>query len=456
MTNEELVTAIAKEVFMNGGDTYFVGGCVRDMLLAQKPKDIDIEVHRVTSDTLKKILNNIGECTEHGKSFGVYGIKGYDIDISLPRSERRIGNLHTDFEIGINPLLTEKEASKRRDFTINSLMQNVITSDIIDYWGGITDLAQGIIRHIDEDRFIEDPLRVLRAARFSAKLGFDIAPETIELCKLISLSHLSRERVFGEMIMALLKSDKPSIFFEQLRNMKKLDYWFPELKATINCPQNETYHAEGDVWTHTMMVVNEAAKVRDKVEYPLGFMMTALCHDLGKPLCTTIDEKGIHSYRHETAGLPVVKEFISRLTNETKLINYVLNMTENHMRPHKCAKSKSSLKKTNHMFDVLITPHDLVMLAIADDNGRICDTPSDDRQEAEEFLWDRLKAYEEIMSRPFIQGRDLIQAGLTPDKSFSELLAHAHKLRLAGIDKDNSLRQVLAIANKKRRKLKYD
>lgn len=444
MTDKELATLIAKKVRKIGGVAYYVGGYVRDRILGIENKDIDIEVHKITPDDLKAILNSIGECIEHGKSFGVYGIKGYNLDISMPRTERLVGNKHTSFDVCVDPFLGELEATQRRDFTINSIMQNVLSGEIIDYWGGGKDLQFGSIHHINEEKFIEDPLRVLRAARFSAKLGFSIAPSTVDLCKTIDVSKLSKERIMGEVTSTLLKSPKPSVFFEALREMQQLDFWFPELQNLINTPQNQQYHQEGDVWTHTMMVLDTAARMRDKAEYPLGFMFSALCHDLGKPLCTSIDDKGVvHSYEHENKGVPVAEVFLSRLTTEVALKKYVLNMVALHQKPNRQADSKSKIKSTNKTFDESVMPSDLILLSRCDNLGRL---PSMDN--TKEFLEERLEIYNSTMAKPFVQGRDLIQAGLKPNQNFSILLEYAHKLRLARVDKANTLRQTLAMARK--------
>lgn len=245
-TSSELVCAIAQKIYENGGTAYFVGGYVRDKLLGRENKDIDIEVHNISAENLETILSEFGEVMKFGASFGVYNIKGYDIDFALPRTERKTGEKHTDFEVTADPYMSTEKASKSRDFTINALMENVLTGEIIDHWHGRDDLYAGIIRHVDNETFKEDTLRILRAAQFSARFEFDIAEETIEFCKQLDLSELSRERVFTETEKALMKSEKPSIFFEQLLRMGHLDYWFSELKALIGTKQNEMYHQEGE------------------------------------------------------------------------------------------------------------------------------------------------------------------------------------------------------------------
>ena len=446
MTDAELARAIAEKAAEQGGTVYFVGGCVRDRLLGLENKDIDIEVHGIPAEALEQLLSELGACMKIGKSFGIYGLKGHALDIALPRTERRTGVGHRDFAVTSDPFLGTYEAAKRRDFTMNALMQNVLTGEIIDHFGGRQDLKDGVLRHVDDVTFTEDPLRVLRAAQFAARFQFSVAAETVELCRRIDLSALSRERVMLEMEKALLRAEKPSLFFGELRTMGQLGHWFPEVQALIGLPQNQIHHQEGDTWTHTMLVLDEAAKRRDKVRYPLGFLLAALCHDFGKAVCTTEIDGVIHSYGHETAGLPLVQQFLERITTETKLIQYVLNMTELHMQPNIMAAARSRLKSTNKLLDRAVEPFDLIQLSVCDGLGKL--PPCG---ETESFLMQRYEQFTAIMARPYVMGKDLIAAGLQPGVQFSEILSYAHKLRLAGIEKENALRQSLAYARKMRK-----
>jgi len=185
---------------------------------------------------------------------------------------------------------------------------------------------------------------------------------------------------------------------------------------------------------------------RDKVRYPLGFLLAALCHDFGKAVCTTEIDGVIHSYGHETAGLPLVQQFLERITTETKLIQYVLNMTELHMQPNIMAAARSRLKSTNKLLDRAVEPFDLIQLSVCDGLGKL--PPCG---ETESFLMQRYEQFTAIMARPYVMGKDLIAAGLQPGVQFSEILSYAHKLRLAGIEKENALRQSLAYARKMRK-----
>ena len=443
----ELARAIAEAVDTHGGVCYYVGGYVRDRLLGIENKDIDMEVHGVSPSVLEDILKDFGEVITIGASFGIYNLKGYGLDIAMPRKETARGTGHRDFDVFVDPFISTEKAALRRDFTVNALMQNVLTGEITDHFGGKADLEKGVIRHVNDSSFAEDPLRVLRAAQFAARFDFEIAEETVALCSSMDLTALSKERIETELEKALLKADKPSVFFEILRKMNQLDYWFRELEDVIGVQQNPQFHAEGDVWTHTMMVLDEAAKYRTKAENPKGFMLAALCHDYGKAVCTEIIDGRIRSIGHETEGLPLVEAFLSRITSETKLINYVLNLCALHMKPNALASMNAGVKSTNKMFDQAQDPTALVYMAMADNYGRIMAkgiTPH------EGFLFERLEVYNDIMSKPYVQGRDLIEAGLEPNEKFSEYLDYAHKLRLAGVDKEAALKQTLAYVRKKK------
>ncbi|MBR3200419.1 MAG: tRNA nucleotidyltransferase [Mogibacterium sp.] len=443
-----LAERIAEYVREAGGRTFYVGGFVRDKLLGIDNKDVDIEVHGIEPQALFNILEMIGEPLTFGKSFGVFALKGEDIDIAMPRRERATGTGHRDFDVEVDPYIGTREAARRRDFTVNSMMEDVLTGELVDHFGGRRDLDEGVIRHIDPETFIEDPLRVLRGAQFAARFSFTIAPDTIGLCRGIDLSTLSKERVEEELKKAFLKADRPSIFFESLRTMDQLDVWFPELKQTIGLEQDPIFHPEGDVWTHTMEVIDRAAAFRDRVSDPYSFMLLALTHDLGK-IVTTEEKNGrIHAYEHEEKGMPLVEAFVGRLTNEKDIKDYVFNMVPLHMRPNVLAYSKPVMKSTNRMFDAAAAPADLIWFAEADKpvvSGK--DAFSGDK----EFLLERLRLYEDTMAKPYVMGRDLIEAGLDPGEDFGEILAYAHKLRLAGIEKESALKQALTYARKMRK-----
>lgn len=439
------IKEIAASIDAAGGKVYYIGGFVRDQLLGLPNKDVDVEVHGVPVDTLYDILQQFGEVLTIGKSFGVYSIRGYDIDIAVPRKEKNTGRGHRDFEVYTDPFLGVEAAARRRDFTINALMQDVLTGEIVDCFGGQEDLKNGVLRHIDPETFVEDPLRVLRAAQFAARFVFDVADETISLCSSIDISALPRERVETELEKALCKGRKPSIFFETLRKMDQLDYWFPELLDLIGLEQDPIFHPEGDVWNHVMNALDDAVEYRGLVEEPFRFMLVPLVHDLGKIEATEVVNGRIHSYQHEKIGMPTIDRFIRRITANISIIKYVKNMSEMHMRPNSIAFAKSSVKASNRLFDEAINPYDLILFSAIDKSS---ESHKGEREENMKFLFERLDIYNELMSRPHVTGNDLIDAGFEPGEDFKEILEYAHKLRLAGVPKDLALKQVIAYAGK--------
>ena len=453
--NIEMARRVAKAVAREGGRTYYVGGFVRDRLLGLDKKDIDIEVHGIPVQALEKVLDSLGERLTLGANFGIMGLRHYELDIAMPRSETATGRGHKDFAVFVDPFLGEEKAARRRDFTMNALMEDVLTGKVLDFFGGQEDMARGRIRHVDDESFTEDPLRALRACQFAARFGFVVADETAALSSAMELAALPGERVMGELEKALLKSERPSIFFEELRRMRQLSDWFPELAALIGLKQNPVFHPEGDVWTHTMQVLDAAAELRAGAKEPLRFMLSALCHDLGK--AATTEEIGgvLHAYQHEKAGLPLVRTFLGRMTREAKLTEYVLNMTQLHMKPNMLVDCGSGVKSYMRMYDSALCPEDLLLLAKADRLGcigpeRDCEAVCAEYARTENRLREMLALYDERMSNPGLTGRDLIAAGAEPGPLFTEALACAHKLRLAGRPKEEQLKSALSIIRKRK------
>ena len=195
------------------------------------------------------------------------------------------------------------------------------------------------------------------------------------------------------------------------------------------------------MFTHTMLTLDEAAKLRDRAEYPLGFMLSALMHDLGKCVATEVQEDGrITAYGHEVLGLEMVERQLRRITNNERLIAYVKNQTELHMRPNMLAGAKSKKKKTRMLFDLSVCPNDLILLARSDASGKL-DEPYDENTEL--WLRERLADYRACLTRPMVTGQDLINAGLKPGRDFGELLRRGRMLHFSGLEKGVTLRQLL-------------
>ena len=356
MKSQNLEYIIAKKVESIGGRAYYVGGCVRDEILGIKSNDTDIEVHGVESKKLLKLLKEIGEPLTYGKQFGIYSLKGHNIDIALPRTEKNTGKGHKDFDIFVDPNIGIKKAAKRRDFTINSIYKDIITGELIDNYGGIDDIKNKTIRHIDSKSFIEDPLRVLRGCRYAATLGFDIAPETIKLCKKINIKSLSKERVEEELKKVLLAGNKPSMFFYYLEKANKRDDWFKNV--------NTKY-------------IDRTRKIINKVNNKYAFMLTCLSID------TDFD--------------------ISKITNNKKILKYVINLKNNY---NKINKNNYDYYKS---FYSVIDVNDYVQLkTVVGEDVKI--------------LKRKHKEYKNKITKAFITGEELTKIGYTPNKNFNKII----------------------------------
>lgn len=442
MREIEIARQLAQAVREEGGRAYFVGGYVRDARMGVQTKDVDVEVYGVAPARLRELLSRFGRVFEKGASFGVLSLEHTNLDIAMPRRESRTGERHTDFDVSVDPALSTKEASRRRDFTVNAMMMDALSGEIIDHWGGLRDLEAGVLRHVAADTFPEDALRVFRAAQFAARFGMRVAPETVALCREMDVRALTRERVFEETAKALLKAKQPSVFFAVLEEMNHLEEFFPEVAATRGVPQNPKYHPEGDVYRHTMLVLNQAAALRHRAVEPLFFMFAALCHDLGKIDSTRIEPDGrITSHMHPASGRPLAERQLRRLSDNVRLLRYVDDMVGNHMRPNAMAMCQSKKKKTRLLFDASVCPEDLILLSRADASGKLSG-PYDER--LEQFLLERLRDWREAAAQPMVTGQDLIAAGLTPDERFKPMLDRARVLRFAGLSKERALAQVLA------------
>ena len=225
-----------------------VGGCVRDELMNIEPKDFDVEIYGIEPEKLKEILESFGKVDAVGEAFTVYKI-GNDLDVSLPRRERKVARGHKGFVVEGDKDMSFEEAAKRRDFTVNAILKDVLTGEIVDIYGGREDIENKILRVVSPETFAEDSLRVLRAAQFAARFKFEIDAETIEICRRIDLTDLPKERIWCELEKLLLKSQTPSIGLRWLYELNVVEQLFPEMKVLVGVPQESEWHPEGWVFS---------------------------------------------------------------------------------------------------------------------------------------------------------------------------------------------------------------
>ncbi|MDD2377085.1 MAG: CCA tRNA nucleotidyltransferase [Clostridia bacterium] len=443
--NIEIAGKIAREIKEKNGTMFFVGGYVRDQIINKENKDIDVEVFGLEAEQLITILSKYGVVDQIGSNFGIFKIHGIDIDFGMPRKEKNTGVKHKDFEINIDSNMSTLEASKRRDFTMNALLQDVITGEIIDHFGGIQDIQNKIIKHIDDDTFIQDELRVLRACQFAARFDFIISEDTLKLCKKLDCTNLPKERVYNEIQKALLNTSKPSIFFEYARQIGLLEKLFAPMDKLIGVQQSPIHHPEGDVWTHTMMVIDEAAKLRDQSNYPIAFMFAAVCHDLGKITTTRHLHGKIVSYNHENE-LHLTKKFLKNITNDNDLNFAVMLLVKNHMRPNILVKNKSSDKAIRKLIvdtsSKIVNIQDVILLSKADRIGK--NNNDLDISNIDKWWKDRITEVNENKTtiNPLVTGKDLIQMGYIQDEKIGKILKKAFDLQINGLSKEEILNKI--------------
>ena len=447
----KILETISKELQAKNAKAIIVGGSVRDHFLKLPIKDYDIEVYGLENmEELEGILAAYGSVNLVGKSFGVlkftYG--GEEYDFSFPRSEVKTGVGHRGFDVEVDGSLDFKTAARRRDFTVNALGYDIEEKSFIDPFGGLEDIKQKRLQHIDDDTFIEDPLRVYRAVQFCARFEFELASKTKQLCNAMvaksMLEELPKERVYIEWKKLLLKSPRPSIGFELMRELGIVERYFPELYALVGVAQSPTWHPEGDVWVHTMMTVDEMVLLLGENEkYNLKVMFAILCHDLGKAVSTRVDDEGtIRSIGHEKTGLPLTNTLMYRLTDEHDFIESLLPLVAHHLKPSQFYTSKSKSSAIRRLA-TKVNIEELVTVAKADFLGRTTEEALTREYKAGKWLLEKSLELK-VETKPIdhlIQGRDLIKLGLKPSPKFKTIIDEVYELQLDG--KINSTEEAL-------------
>jgi tRNA nucleotidyltransferase (CCA-adding enzyme) len=431
----ELVGAIAQAVRDAGGRALIVGGWTRDRLMGRESKDVDLEVFGVPEDRLRPLLERFGRVDAVGESFQVYKIGG--LDVSLPRRESKAGRGHRGFIVTGDPWMAVEEAARRRDFTINAIGWDPLTGEYVDPFDGRTDIARGMIRAVDPTTFGEDSLRVLRAAQFAARFEFVLDEPTRTLCRSIELDDLPAERVWAE-LDKLLSAHRPSIGLQWLLELGVVAKLFPELAALVGCVQEPAWHPEGDVWVHTLQVVDQArARVDDLSRaQQIAVMLGAVCHDLGKPATTAFVDGRIRSIDHEEQGVAPATALLDRLNVHTidgyDVRRQVLGMTAQHLKPGMWFKVRDEVgdgafRRLAQKLDLEL----LARLAKADCLGR---APGTFDCSAMDWFLARARAIGAHTGPPppILLGRHLLNLGLQPGPRLGEILKTVYEDQLDG------------------------
>lgn len=440
---DSLAHSIARDVRYAGGRALLVGGCVRDAMLGLVPKDIDMEVFGIPEDRIESLLARVGIVLRTGRSFPVWKVwndemgQGDAIDVALPRRETKQGDGHTDFAVTLDPFMTFEEAAYRRDYTLNAMGYDPLTGETLDPFGGKSDLATRTLRHVSH-HFAEDPLRVLRGMQFCARFELTAVPDTEVLCRVLSSEHLSKERLWEEWCKLILKGVKPSMGLRFLR-AAGWSHHFSELHALHGVPQDPDHHPEGCAWIHSLYCMDAFAETRTgnaREDLIVGF--ATLCHDMGKATTTTLGEdKRWHAFGHEAAGEEPARAFLGRLTDDKDLIEDVVALVVNHMRPTflwKEATRGETVKQMNRSVRRLareVNLERLARLVLIDKSGR---PPKPKVSPEADWLRERAAMLDVTTHAPapILMGRHLIELGVKPGMQMGTIIHAAFEQQIEG------------------------
>jgi len=431
----ERALEIATAVRDAGGRALVVGGWVRDRLLGHESPDVDIEVFGMPGDRLRSVLEAFGRVEAVGESFQVFKLG--DIDVSLPRRDSKAGRGHKGFVVVGDPDMSIEEAARRRDFTINAISWDPLTDEYFDPFHGREDLERRYLRMVDARTFPDDSLRVLRAVQFVARFDLELDPDTRALCRTIQLDDLPAERIWGE-IEKLLLAPRPSVGFALAMDLGVVAALFPELQALAGCPQEPEWHPEGDVWVHTLQVIDRARTRVDDLPRPqqLAVMLGAVAHDLGKPATTAFSDGRIRSIDHEDRGVAPASAWLDRL-NVNSIDGYdvrrqVLGITAQHLKPGSWFKVRDEVgdgafRRLAHKVDLEL----LARVAKSDCEGR---KPATFDCTAMDWFLDRARAIgaDKGPPKPILLGRHLLELGLKPGPRVGEILKAVYELQMDG------------------------
>ena len=426
-----------------GGRALLVGGCVRDELMGTQPKDWDLEVYHLDAARLREVLDQFGPVNVVGESFTVYKL-GQHVDVSIPRRERKSGRGHKGFVIEGDPSMTIADASRRRDFTINAILKDPLTGELIDPYHGQRDIDQRVLRAVSAETFAEDSLRVLRAAQFAGRFQFDIDGDTVALCREIDLTDLPPERIWGELEKLLLRAQRPSVGLDWLRKLGAIEKIFPEIQSLIGVPQDPEWHPEGDVYVHTQLVIDRAVELIEDLAHSrrVTVMLASLAHDFGKPATTQFIDGRLRSRGHEEAGVEPAESFLNRINIHSidgyNVRDQVIALVREHLKPGEFYKKRDEVGEgAFRRLARRCEPDLLYRVAKADSLGRNAEWVPREKwygSEAQEWFIERSRALqvEQRPPDPLLLGRHLLELGVEPGPRMGAITSAVYEMQLDG------------------------
>jgi tRNA nucleotidyltransferase (CCA-adding enzyme) len=453
----EQVLKLCEAVRGAGGRAMLVGGWVRDYLFGIISKDYDIEVYGIEPARLRSLLETLAVVNTVGEHFSVYKLAfrnsesispdanlkpkasnpnsqeggRFEIDVSLPRRESKSGRGHRAFVIEGDPRMSFEEAARRRDFTINAILYDPLTGEIVDPFNGADDLRRRVLRAVAADTFVEDSLRVLRAVQFAARFEMTVDPDTVELCGGIDLTDLPRERIWGEIEKLLTLAERPSIGLDTARALGVLDKLLPEIRALIGCQMGTGSERGPDAFTHTKHSLDEAVKLTGDLSAAkrITVMLAVLCLDLGRPFAKPDDQ----SFDYGEASLEPARAVIKRFGIYT-IAGYdvraqALALVREHLKPRDFYRARGRIADGDfRRLAQRVNPDLLYRVAKAHALG-LSSSPI-----AEDWFIEKARSLgvEQGPPEPLLQGRHLLKIGLAPGPRIGEILRRAYELQLDG------------------------
>ncbi|MFU8780977.1 MAG: CCA tRNA nucleotidyltransferase, partial [Kiritimatiellia bacterium] len=414
----QAATMVVRTLQEQGFETYWAGGCVRDQRLGQEPCDYDI----ATAATPDQVLQIFPRANAVGKSFGVVIVarNNFLFEVATFRIDR-------GYSDGRHPdaveFATAAEDAQRRDFTINAMFYDPIRDQLHDFIGGEDDLANGLIRCVGNpaQRFQEDHLRMLRAVRFAHRLGFQIDPATANAIKTqaASLAHISPERIRDELTRILIESQRAGQAVWTLEHLGLLPVFLPEVSALQHQPQPPEFHPEGDVLTHTLMMLDDMQHRTPALVYAV------LLHDIAKPATATHDGQRIRFHGHAELGARMAESILRRLRMSNALIEEVCIAVRGHMRFMEVQNMRKATLRRLVGGPYFPTEMELHRL-----DCRACHGMLDNYS----FLKEKIRAFEQepVLPDPWIRGEDIIALGIHPGPRIGKLLKKAYDQQLEG------------------------
>jgi tRNA nucleotidyltransferase (CCA-adding enzyme) len=436
----DAITECGEVLRAAGGRVFLVGGAVRDALLERTVKDHDLEVFGLPGEQVFAALSRVARVQPAGDSFPVFKVAGLpgiegQIDVALPRRDSKKGRGHRGISAEADPFMPIEAAARRRDFTINAMMFDLSTGRLEDPFGGARDLADRVLRVVDPATFPDDPLRALRAAQFAARFEMTVDPATARLCASMPLDELPAERIFGEIEKALLQARRPSIAFRLLFEWDRLAAIAPELVPLARTPQDPLWHPEGDVWTHTLLALDQARLLIDDLDPPraLAVMLGTLCHDLGKPSTTKFEEGRLRSRGHEEAGVEPTLSLLDRWNVHARgsfpLRDQVVGLVRDHLKPGALYDAREEVSAGAIRRLARRVEADLLYrVARADCLGRT----GDFSPVAMEWFIEEVRrlSVERSGPVPLLLGRDILALGVKPGPVVGRILAEVYEQQL--------------------------